>query len=91
MTGLPGPHAETQAAPHQPHWRAHVPQVTKAYVVARDMVLQWDRSAIPVRRGTVVHVQIGSELWEAYGGEDGLRPLHGGQARLADGDQVRAG
>jgi hypothetical protein len=59
--------------------RTRPPQETKAFVVARDVTLWWDRSEIPVRRGTVVHVQVGSELWRAYG-EDALRPLHGGQA-----------
>jgi hypothetical protein len=60
--------------------RTRPPQETKAFVVARDVTLWWDRSEIPVRRGTVVHVQVGGELWAAYGGEDALRPLHGGQA-----------
>jgi len=83
MNEPPGIHAETQAVARQPHWRAPVPQQTKAFVVARDMVLWWDRSEIPVRRGTVVHVRVGGELWEAYGGEDGLRPLHGGHAAPA--------
>lgn len=83
MTETPGAgtHGTSQASAPPPYWRSEAKQETTAFVVARDTVIRWDRSQIPVRRGTVVHARVGSELWRAYGGEDGLLPVHGGQAR----------
>ncbi|WP_300611077.1 hypothetical protein [Trebonia sp.] len=69
----------TDTTPPGTHWRTRAKQETTAYVVARNMTITWDKSAICVSAGVLVHTVPGSPLWEAYGGEDGLRPVHGGQ------------
>ncbi len=71
-----GTHGAMQAAPARPHWRTDAPPANTLHVVAKDMLIRWDGSEIPVQRGTLVHVAPGSPLWHAYGGTDGLHPAH---------------
>jgi hypothetical protein len=66
-------------------WQVRARQDTTAYVVARDMTITWDNSEVRVAAGTVVHAVPGSQLWAAYGGAGGLRPVHGGPRPGRDG------